>query len=46
MACEREALLIVAARIRRAKAREPVTLVRSPTLTKRELSPMFNGSEA
>ena len=31
-------------RIRRAKALEPVTLVRSPTLTNSESSPMFSGS--
>jgi len=30
--------------MRRAKAREPVTLVRSPTLTKSEPSPMLSGS--
>ena len=32
------------ARIRRAKALEPVTLARSPTLTKRLSSPIFTGS--
>ena len=31
-------------RIRRANCLEPVTLVRSPTFTNKELSPMFKGS--
>ena len=34
----------VATRIRRAKALEPVTLVRSPTFTNSESSPMLSGS--